>query len=146
MKTRRGVFAVVVDYKNNALVLHRVRTWKGWEVVKGGIDGKDSEKKCLENELREEIGLEKKDYLTIGRTNCLLTYQYPGSYRKKWGVDRARFSGWLVRTKKRRISLKNNPVKEHDAYKWLPLQKALKKLTRKSQKKAVKCVVKQLNL
>ncbi len=146
MKTRRGVFVLVVDGKNNALILHRIRNWRGWEVVKGGIDGKDSEKKCLENELWEEIGLEKKDYTIVGKSNCWLTYSYPRAYAKKWSVQRAKLRGWLVRAKKKRVTFKNNPVKEHDAYKWLPLEKALNKLTWRSQRKAVKRVGKQFNL
>ncbi len=146
MTTRRGIFAVVIDKKNNLLVLHRVHNWTGWEVAKGGIDGKYSEKKCLKNELWEELNLEKKDYTIIGKSNCFLTYNYPLSYQRKWNVKSAKFRGWLVLAKKRKISFKNNSVKEHNDYKWMPLKKALKKLTFANQRKAVKSVAKQFGL
>ncbi len=146
MKTRLGVFVLVVDKKRNLLVLHRVHYWKGWEVPKGGIDGKYSEKKCLEEELWEELGLKKKDYKVLGRTNIFQEYRYPQHYRKKWKVNRAKFRGWIVRTNKTRISFKHNPVKEHDKYKWMPLEKALKTLSYRSQRNAVKQVAKQFGL
>lgn len=146
MKTRRGIFVLVVDKKSNLLVLHRVHYWKGWEVPKGGIDGKYSERKCLEEELWEELGLKKSDYKVIGKTNVFQEYSYPQHYRKKWGVDRAKFRGWAVKVKKRKISFKHNPVKEHDQYKWLAIAKALKLLSHLNQRKAVKAVVNQFGL
>ncbi|MFH1247407.1 MAG: NUDIX hydrolase [Candidatus Micrarchaeota archaeon] len=145
-KTRRGVFAVVVDKKGNMLVLHRVHYWRGWEVPKGGIDGKYSERECLENELWEELGLRKKDYEVIGRTNHFQEFKYPANYRKKWKVDGAKIRGWAIRAKKQRITFKNNPVREHDSYKWMPVEKALKRLSYANQRKAVKLVVEQFGL
>lgn len=144
MKTRAGVFAVVVDKKGRLLVLHRIHYWRGWEVPKGGIDGKYSEKKCLEEELWEELGLRKNDYKVLGKTNVFQEYKYPAHYQKKWKVGAAKFRGWAVKVKKRRISFKNNPVKEHDGYKWLPMAKALKVLSYASQRKAVEAVVELL--
>lgn len=146
MKTRRGIFAVVVDKKGNLLVLHRVHYWKGWEVPKGGIDGNYGERKCLEEELWEELGLRKKDYKVLGRTNIFQEYRYPQHYRKKWKVGGAKFAGWAIRTSKTKISFKHNPVAEHDSYKWLPMQKALKTLSYANQRKAVKKVIHAFNL
>ena len=146
MKTRRGVFAVVVDKKGNLLVLRRVHNWKGWEVPKGGIDGKYSEKKCLEEELWEELGLRKKGYTVIGRSKHVMKFTYPPSYQKQWKVKDAKIRGWAIKTKTRRITFKNNPVKEHDGYKWLPMAKALKLLSYANQRKAVKAVVNQFGL
>ncbi len=145
MKPRLGIFVVVLDKKNNVLVLHRVLNWKGWEIPKGGLDGK-TEKQTLEEELWEELGLGKKDYKAVKKTNVFLTYKYPLTYVKKWKVSDAKFHGYIVQSKKRRISFKNNPEKEHDGYKWLPLAKALKLLTFSNQRVALKKIAKQLNL
>ncbi len=154
MKTRRGIFAVVVDEKNNLLVLHRVLNWKGWEVLKGGIDESNSEKTALMKELREETGLQAKDILSARPTKTFLTYNYPRWYQKKWKEKSAKFRGWVVRLKsekkkkgaKKRISFANNPEREHDRYKWMPLAKALKILSFVNQRAAVKAVLKQFNL
>ncbi len=145
MKTRRGIFAVVLDNKNNVLVMRRILNWKGWELPKGGLDG-HTEREALAEELWEELGLRKKDYEVVGKTNVFTGHKYPAAYVKKWKVSGAKFRGYVVKSKKKHISFKNNPEKEHDAYKWVSLAKALKLLTFANQRIALRKIANQFNL
>ncbi len=140
MKTRKGIFVVILDKEDNLLLVHRVLNWKGWELPKGGCDGK-TEKRTLKEELWEELSLKEKDYTVEKRTNIFLTYKYPPSYVKKWKVSNAKFRGYVIRSKINRISFKNNPEKEHDKYKWVSMKMALKLFTFSNQRLAVNKII-----
>ena len=62
MREKHGVTAVIFDEKGGKrffLSLHRVLNWKGWEFVKGGIDGDEQPEQAVLREIDEESGLAK---------------------------------------------------------------------------------------
>ena len=144
-RTRRGVFAVVLDGKNNVLVVRRVLNWRGWELPKGGCDGK-TERETLEEELWEEVGLAKKDYKVIRKSKAVLEFKFGKKYGKKHSYTHARFTGWLVKSKTRRVSLKHNVVQEHDAFKWVTWKEAMKLFKFSNQVQTMKEIAKEFNL
>ena len=141
MKIRRGIFVVVLNDKSELLVVHRVLNWKGWELPKGGCDGK-SEEQTLKEELWEELGLGKKDYDVVRKTNVFTQHKYPAAYAKKWKVSGAKLRGYVIKSKTNKISFKNNPEKEHDKYKWASLKMALKMISFANQRVALRKIAK----
>ncbi len=144
-KTRRGIFAVVLDKKGDVLVLHRVLNWRGWELPKGGLDG-HTEREALAEELWEEVGLRKKDYSVIRKSKVVVKFKFGKVYEKKHSYTHARFTGWLVKSKTRRVSLKHNPVQEHDAFKWVTWKQAVKLFKFSNQVQTMKKIAKEFNL
>lgn len=145
-KTRRGIYAVVLDAKNNVLVLRRVLNWKGWELPKGGLDG-HTEREALAEELWEEVGLRKKDYKVIGKSKVIVKFKFNAVHRKRWGYTDARYAGFVVRSKTRRVSFKNNPVQEHDKYVWVSWKEATEKLFKfTNQVTTMKKIAKEFSL
>lgn len=141
MKYRKGVSAVVFrrEKKPLFLLLHRKLNWSGWEIPKGGLKGKESEEKCLKRELKEETGIKK--YLMF-RTN----YKYKYPWTKEYIKDNKKFHGAHFRLfvvldldKTDRIKVDR---REHSGYKWVDAKKALKLLTYKDQKDALRFVLK----
>src|SRR3972149_1220080 len=91
IKFRRYAFAVVFR-KNDAdrkhengekysfLVFHRKKNWRGWEILKGGLMGDESEIQALKREIREETGAKK--YKIVAKTRHTITYRWSKFYRK----------------------------------------------------------------
>ena len=58
-KIRKGVSAVVFRARGKVpefLILHRIKRWKGWELLKGGRRSRENPLDTLKRELMEEIG------------------------------------------------------------------------------------------
>ncbi len=142
MVYRKGVSAVVFRRKGKKtvfLVLHRKLNWTGHEILKGGLDGKETEDRCLKRELREETG--------IRRYRCVRTeYEYKYPWTKAYIKDKNTYHGAHFRLfivedldKGDRIRI---DAREHSGYGWVTGNKALKMLTYNDQKKALKFVLK----
>lgn len=137
---RPGVAAVVFRRtqkgENKFLLLHRIQNWRGYEFVKGGIQGDESDWAAIEREVKEEAGLR---ILEIKKTPYRIEYKWPAEFVK----DRKPYNGtsqslFIAEVKGERVKLDHN---EHDNYKWVTAEKALKYLTWKNQKKALKYVL-----
>jgi 8-oxo-dGTP pyrophosphatase MutT (NUDIX family) len=74
MKFRKYIFAIVFMKNENPkfLIFHRIKNWKGWEFLKGGLKENESEAECLKREIAEETGAKK--YKIFARTGYLIKY------------------------------------------------------------------------
>lgn len=136
-RIRKGVSAVVFRIKNNEpefLILHRVKRWNGWEMLKGGRIGREKPLSNLKRELREEIGASEEDIVRIVRLPFKLKFKTPLDYVKKYKYTGMEFQSFLVEYKGK-INISRNEVKEHDEYKWVSYKDALRLLTYDTSKK-----------
>jgi len=141
MTYRKGVFIVCYRKSNDKilyLLLKRKLHWKGWEFPKGGVEKKESIKKTVLRELKEETGqtakkIKKHDY------KGKYKYQKKLEDRKEIGQT---FSLYSVELKKEKIKIDE---REHSNYSWLTFNKAIKKLTWPNQRKCLKIVNKVIN-
>jgi len=140
-KYRRGASAIVFRRKNGLklLILHRKLNWTGYEILKGGLKGRESEDNCLKRELREETGIRKYRHVETG-------YEYRYSWTKAFIKDNNTYRGAHFRLfivedldKSGRIRIDRN---EHSGYSWVTAKKALKMLTYKDQRDALRFVLK----
>ena len=118
---QRLVCAVILDDKCRFLILKRRLKWKGWEFVKGHIEG-ESMRKAILREIREEIGIKKAVIIT--RLPKDVTYSYFDGKEKIKVVQ----SGFIVKYSGGKIRISN----EHSQYRWMDFKTAMKKLTHKS--------------
>ncbi|HLC79137.1 MAG TPA: NUDIX domain-containing protein [archaeon] len=137
MKEKFGVTGVIFDEKNGKryfLILHRVLNWKGWEFVKGGIDGEELPEEAVLREIDEEAGLmgveiisrlsQKASWIAKG-----VKYNYtPFILRADMGA---------------KIDLEQEII-EHDGFKWVEQQNVESYLTHEDNKKIFREVLKIL--
>ncbi|MEM2874116.1 MAG: NUDIX domain-containing protein [Candidatus Nanoarchaeia archaeon] len=120
------------------LILRRKQNWKGWEYVKGGLLPGESLKVALAREILEETGQKKfKIHLKLP---FKIKYKWPKTYLK----DKKRYCGavqqvYVVEIFSKKIKLDR---KEHSGYKWVTGKIALKLLTYKEPKAALRYVLK----
>lgn len=136
MKLRPGIMGVVfrrTRKETRFLLLHRTQNWKGYEFVKGGIVDNETEWETVNRELREETGLKP---IEIVKTPYKLKYKWSKEYTKdNKTYDGVNLSLFVIEVKGNKVKLDKS---EHDNYKWVTKEKALKYLTYKDQKKAFK--------
>lgn len=141
MKYRKGVSAIVFKRKKQPvfLVLHRKLNWTGVEIMKGGLMARESDDHCLKRELREETGI---------RHYCFVKTKYEYKYRwtRDYIKDNNKFNGAHFRLfivmdldKSDKITIDK---REHSGYSWVTAKKALKMLTYKDQRDALRFVLK----
>jgi 8-oxo-dGTP pyrophosphatase MutT (NUDIX family) len=140
VKYRKGVSAIVFRREDRPvfLVLHRKLNWKGYEILKGGLKGSESEDHCLRRELREETGIRHYCFVKTG-------YEYKYRWTRDYIKDNGRFQGAHFRLfvvmdldKSDKIRIDKN---EHSGYTWATAKKALKMLTYKDQRDALRFVL-----
>jgi 8-oxo-dGTP pyrophosphatase MutT (NUDIX family) len=143
-KFRKGVFAVVFikNKKPEFLIFHRIKNWRGWEFLKGGIKENENEAECLKREIAEETGAKK--YKIFARTRYMIRYRWPREYMK----DNRKFHGaegrlYVVQLYNKKIKIDRT---EHDKYKWVDEKKALKYLTYLNLRNALKYVLRNHKL
>ena len=142
MVYRKGVSAIVFKRKGKKavfLVLHRKLNWAGYEIMKGGLMARESEEHALGRELREETGIRKYRHVKTG-------YEYGYSWTKAFIKDNTTYRGAHFRLfivedldKSDRVRIDKN---EHSDYNWVTAKKALKMLTYKDQRDALRFVLK----
>ena len=133
MKVRRGVSAIIFfdsPKKTEYLILKRKLNWKGWEFLKGGIQGKESELAALKREIKEEIGVKKFGALKTKESNFF-------TYKKEYMKDNKCFDGakntvFLVQIFSKKIKIDRN---EHSGFKWVDRKTILKMITWKDSRK-----------
>jgi 8-oxo-dGTP pyrophosphatase MutT (NUDIX family) len=127
------------DKKKEFLLLHRVLNWTGWELLKGHIDGKDSQNAALKKELFEEAGI----FQTLKTKKLPIVLNYFNSRTKKEMHSQA----FLVQVSEQTIvSLANNDPKEHDSFEWLPAKIVLERITFENQRKVFEATLKELGV
>jgi len=142
-KFRKGIFAVIFikNKKPKFLIFHRIKNWRGWEFLKGGLEGSEDEIKCLEREIAEETGAKK---YRIFKTKYRIKYKWPRNYIK----DKHKFLGaegrlFIVQLFSKRIKIDRN---EHDKFKWVDAKEAFKYLTYLNLRNALKYVLRNHKL
>ena len=136
-KYRKGVFVVLYSKDKDHieyLLFKRHKHWKGWEFAKGGCEAKETYRKCILREVREETGLKAKK---------IEWYCKKGKYKWKKGLkDRPGFIGQTYILSSCEIPKKKIKIdkKEHSSYKWVDYKTALKMLTYPNQKACLRIV------
>ena len=142
-KYRKYVFAVVFLRRSDPqfLILHRVKNWKGWELVKGGLLDGENELDGLGREMREETGVKFK---LIAKTRHFLRYAFPKGFVKDGHIYHgARGRLFLVEALGRKVRVDR---REHDRHMWVSRQEALEILTHKDQRNALNYVCRRYSL
>jgi len=130
-KYRKGIFVVVyriINGKINYLVLHRKLHWRGWEFPKGGLEKNEKARDCVKREVMEECGLKPIKIIDL-KINGKFRYKKEFSDRKGFVGQSWRLFCALVEGNKIKID-----KLEHDGYKWVDFNKAIKMLKWKNQK------------
>ncbi len=139
-KYRKAVFGVTYyktdEGKIEYLILKRKKHWKGWEFPKGKIERFECKKRAAIREVEEETGLK---VLKVKRFREKGEYLYA---KRLW--DRPDKVGqtyhlFAIEVEKDDKKIKLDPI-EHNGYKWLNFNEALKTLTWANQKKCLKIV------
>jgi 8-oxo-dGTP pyrophosphatase MutT (NUDIX family) len=143
-KFRKYIFAVafIKDKKLKFLIFHRIKNWRGWEFLKGGLKENENETKCLKREIAEETGARK--YRIFAKTKHLVKYKW----MKKYVKDNHRFQGaegrlYIIQLFNKRIKIDKS---EHDKFKWVDEKDALRRLTHTEQRNALKYVLRNHKL
>ena len=140
MKVRRGAGAVVFRMKKGEpefLLLHRVKRWTGWELLKGGRMGREPPISTLRRELAEEIKADKSKIASIVEIPVKLKFKTPPEYVKKHKYTHMEFQTYVVEYNGK-VSVNGNEVEEHDAYRWASFRNSIRLLTYDSTKEQLK--------
>jgi 8-oxo-dGTP pyrophosphatase MutT (NUDIX family) len=121
------------------LILRRKQNWKGWEYVKGGLLPGESFRAGLKREIFEETGTRK--FKVVAKIPKKIKYKWPKAFLK----DKKRWRGavqqvYVVEIFSKKIKLDK---KEHSGYKWVSGKTALKLLTHKEPKAALRYALKR---
>ncbi|MBI1974219.1 NUDIX domain-containing protein [Candidatus Micrarchaeota archaeon] len=140
-KVKHGVEAVLFRRKPlRFLVLHSRKQWKGWEFVKGGRNKKETELASLRREVREETGL--RSFRLLCRLPVVSEFEWDEK-TKRAAFNRERYTyssivSYLAEASAGRVRL--DPL-EHDAYKWVSAEQALKMLRWPGPKRALRAAL-----
>ncbi|MCK4552776.1 NUDIX domain-containing protein [Candidatus Pacearchaeota archaeon] len=140
-KYRKSVFIITytkVKGKIYYLLLKRKLHWKGWEFPKGGRKFFESKKQTVKREIKEETGLVP---IKIKKIKISGKFKYNKKFPDRKGFIGQTYSLYAVEVKKKKIILDKL---EHSDYKWLDLEKAIKKLHWPNQRKCLKIVDERL--
>jgi DNA polymerase/3'-5' exonuclease PolX/8-oxo-dGTP pyrophosphatase MutT (NUDIX family) len=101
-----------------------------WDFVKGHIEKDETQFTTLLREAEEETGLQKKDLKVIKNFKKPLHYHFKTSK----GLHSKTVIFYLLQSQKKKVTLSF----EHDDFKWLPYEEALKTITFKGGKEILK--------
>ncbi len=128
MNEKHGVTGVIFSEKNGLrhfLLLHRVLNWRGWEFVKGGIDGAEKPEEAVFREIEEETGLQ----------NVKMVAALPEKISWTAKDTKYIYTPFILRASmSEEISLEQEII-EHDGFRWVPQQEAENMLTHEDNKK-----------
>jgi len=126
---RKNVGIILCNSKNKLLICKRYGE-NSWQFPQGGIMERESPEKAMYRELFEEVGLEAKDVLILGKTKNWLKYDLPKKYQRKTnnklclGQKQIWFLLRLISEDKYIILNKSNKP-EFDDWKWTSSNKPL---------------------
>lgn len=116
---RKGIQVTIYrtnsDRKVEFLIMHRVKNWTGWELVKGGIDPTEDSIDAAKRELFEEIGCNLENIQDIRESQFVSTIEY---------ADKSKYEGMKCINIIAKVSnefivdLSKNDEIEHDGHKW----------------------------
>lgn len=134
-KVLKGVCTVIFNEKNKVLIL-RKRGNNSWELVKGRLENKESEKECAEREIREEVGLKELRFIVKLpiKTDFLMVHKGE-IYRKVYSV-------FLFKTKDEKVEL----AESFSGFKFVSPKEAGSMISWEDQKNAVKFVRNHMEL
>jgi 8-oxo-dGTP pyrophosphatase MutT (NUDIX family) len=144
IRYRNYVFAVAFLRRKSPqfLILHRTKNWRGWEIVKGGLKDGEDELVGLRREICEETGAKK--FKIIAKTKHAIRYSFSKGFLKDNHIFYgARGNLFLVELLSKRVRIDR---REHDTYKWVSKEDALKLLTHKNHKNALVYVCQRYKL
>lgn len=134
-KYRKGVFVVVYAIKPlKYLILHRIWHWQGWEFTKGGFLAREKAEHAVVREVKEETGLK---VLKIIPFNVKGSFIYDKEAQKDRKAKGFIYKLFAAEVKKGKVKITK---KEHNAYKWVNFEKALKMLKWPNQKRCLRMV------
>ena len=111
MKIRKGIFAVVykkVDDYYHFAVFERQLHWKGWEMIKGGLEKNETYEGCVRRELKEEAGI--RNIIKLEKLNEIQSWNYTMNGER----IKTEFVPFLVEVPSdTKLNIKNNPTPEH---------------------------------
>jgi putative (di)nucleoside polyphosphate hydrolase len=82
VRYRPNVAALIVNSDGNLLICERWTIPGAWQFPQGGVDTGESPEQALYREVREEVGLQAKDYDVVDRRDGY-RYLYPEDVRQK---------------------------------------------------------------
>lgn len=139
-KFRKGVFIVTYRKEKNKiyyLLLKRTLHWKGWEFPKGGIEKGETITQSILRELKEETGQKP---IKITNHKIQGKYSYKKSLPNRIATGQT-FSLYSVEIKNKLVKVDK---REHNDFKWLNFNQAIKKLTWPNQRRCLRIVNKKL--
>lgn len=124
VRYRSNVAAVMINGAGSLLICERVNVPGAWQFPQGGVDLGESSEQALLREVREEVGLEPKDYEVIGQ-RAGYRYLYPmdvrGKKLRKHGSHGQEQTYFLCRLKPGAPLVDvNQKPQEFRAYRWIP--------------------------
>ena len=130
MITEKSAGAIIYNIKNKKfLLLFRKANEKyreSWDFPRGLVE--EDEKLTVEREVKEETGIEEIKF--IPKFKEIISF----FYRKDNELVKKEIIYYLIETLQEKVELSY----EHDNYKWLDFEEALKLLTHKSSKDILK--------
>ena len=127
---RKNVGIIICNSKNKLLICKRYGE-NSWQFPQGGFMENESPEKAMYRELFEEVGLEAKNVLILGKTKNWLKYDLPKKYQRKTnnqlcvGQKQIWFLLRLI-TKDSNINLLSSEKPEFDSWKWVDKAEPLK--------------------
>ncbi|MBD3312769.1 NUDIX domain-containing protein [archaeon] len=125
VKSEESVGAVV--YHDDEFLLLEYGKGKHWGFVKGHIEGNETKKETILRELEEETGI--TDAEIINGFNESIGY-----YFKRRELVSKKVTYFLIKTGSKKVKISY----EHSSFKWLPYEKALKKLSFENTKRLLR--------
>jgi len=134
-KYRRGIRAVI--YKKDKkgflfLVLHRIKRWRGYELLKGGKFSDETYLQALKREIKEESNCRAE---SIKKLPIKDKFDYPKKHQsifKRKGQVSVCYACEIICLKGLKLG------EEHDEYKWLDFKNAVKILTYSNSRKVLR--------
>ncbi len=123
VRFRPNVAALMVRDDGRLLVCERWQVPGAWQFPQGGVDPGETAEEALFREVREEIGLRKKDYEVV-KSRSGYRYLYPQEVRKKkvrkHGCEGQEQQYFLCRLKPGASEIDTNQrPREFAAHRWI---------------------------
>ena len=116
---RHNVLGVILNNKNQVLILERYNNPGHWQFPQGGVEKGEDEEKALLREMKEEVGIEEMEIIKKLETNH--KYDWPEHVRAHYEYKYAgqEQSIYLLRFKGGEINLQEAEHDEFKDYKWV---------------------------